>query len=77
MVLRSASPMRSRRFRSAPISALRGRFHERYGRRVMPTFHPAYLLRDPDKKREAWQDLKQVIAELERLGIQPPRAPRS
>lgn len=61
----------------APISALRGRFHERYGRRVMPTFHPAYLLRDPDKKREAWQDLKHVIAELERLGIQPPRTPRS
>jgi DNA polymerase len=56
----------------APISALRGRFHMRHGVRVMPTFHPAYLLRDPDKKRDTWADLKQVMAELERLGITPP-----
>jgi DNA polymerase len=56
----------------APISALRGRFHMRQGVRVMPTFHPAYLLRDPDRKRDTWADLKQVMAELERLGIKPP-----
>ncbi len=55
----------------APISALRGSFHDRNGVQVMPTFHPAYLLREPDKKREAWSDLKLVMAELERLGIQP------
>ena len=58
----------------APISALRGRFHELHGLRVMPTFHPAYLLREPDRKRDAWADLKLVMAELERLGIQPPGA---
>jgi uracil-DNA glycosylase family 4 len=57
----------------APISALRGKFHDRNGVKVMPTFHPAYLLREPDKKREAWADLKLVMAELERLGIQPHR----
>lgn len=57
----------------APISALRGSFHDRYGARVMPTFHPAYLLRDPNKKREVWNDLKLVMAELERLGITPTR----
>jgi len=62
--------------KDAPISALRGRFHDRAGVRVMPTFHPAYLLRDPDKKKETWSDLKQVIAELERLGITPPNPPR-
>lgn len=56
----------------APISTLRGRFHDRHGARVMPTFHPAYLLRDPDKKKLAWADLKQVIAELDRLGIAAP-----
>ena len=61
----------------APISALRGRFHARGGIQVMPTFHPAYLLRDPDKKKDAWSDLKLVIAELARLGIQPPHAARS
>jgi len=57
----------------APISALRGQFHDRHGAKVMPTFHPAYLLREPDKKRETWSDLKLVMAELERLGIHPPR----
>ena len=60
----------------APISALRGRFHDRNGIQVMPTVHPAYLLRDPDKKKETWSDLKQVIAELARLGIQPPNPAR-
>jgi DNA polymerase len=60
----------------APISALRGKFHERFGVKVMPTFHPAYLLREPDRKRDAWADLKLVIAELGRLGIQSPRPPR-
>ncbi len=57
----------------APISTLRGTFHERFGALVMPTFHPAYLLRDPNKKREVWSDLKLVMAELERLGITPTR----
>lgn len=61
----------------APISTLRGRFHEYRGIRLMPTFHPAYLLRTPEKKREAWSDLKQVIAELERLGIPAPQPPRA
>jgi len=60
----------------APISALRGKFHDRFGVKVMPTFHPAYLLREPDRKREAWADLKLVIAELQRLGIAPPNPPR-
>jgi len=62
--------------KDAPISALRGKFHDRAGVKVMPTFHPAYLLREPDKKKETWSDLKQVMAELERLGISPPTARR-
>jgi uracil-DNA glycosylase family 4 len=60
----------------APISTLRGKFHDRHGVKVMPTFHPAYLLREPDRKRDAWADLKLVIAELARLGIQSPKPPR-
>ncbi len=47
-----------------PISRLRGRFHDWKGIRVMPTFHPAYLLRSPDEKKIAWQDLKLVMNEL-------------
>jgi uracil-DNA glycosylase family 4 len=59
--------------REVPISSVRGQFHEyRGGIRIMPTFHPAYLLREPSKKRDAWSDLKMVMAELDRLGIKPP-----
>ena len=42
------------------ITRMRGQFHEYYGVKVMPTFHPAYLLRDPSKKREVWEDMKKV-----------------
>jgi DNA polymerase len=44
-----------------PISKLRGRFHDYHGIPLMPTFHPAFLLRSPEKKREAWSDLQQVM----------------
>jgi DNA polymerase len=63
--------------RDAPISALRGRFHDHRGVKVMPTFHPAFLLRNEERKRDAWSDLKMVMAELERLGITPPNRPRA
>jgi DNA polymerase len=43
-----------------PISRLRGNFQDYFGVKVMPTFHPAYLLRDPHKKREVWEDMKKV-----------------
>jgi DNA polymerase len=46
---------------AAPISRLRGRFHDYHGIPLMPTFHPAYLLRSPEKKREVWADLQQVM----------------
>ncbi len=62
---------------TAPISALRGKFHDWRGIPVMPTFHPAFLLRSPERKRDTWDDLKQVIAALERLGIAAPRQPKS
>ena len=47
------------------ISRVRGKFQDFRGIKVMPTFHPAYLLRDPSKKRETWEDLKKVIDHLE------------
>jgi uracil-DNA glycosylase family 4 len=43
-----------------PISKIRGQFQDYFGTRVMPTFHPAYLLRDPHKKRDVWEDMKKV-----------------
>jgi DNA polymerase len=42
------------------ITKLRGEFQDYYGIKVMPTFHPAYLLRDPSKKRETWEDMKKI-----------------
>lgn len=42
------------------ITRVRGLFQNYKGVKVMPTFHPAYLLRDPSKKRETWEDLKKV-----------------
>ena len=47
-----------------PISQLRGEFHDYEGMQLMPTFNPAYLLRDPSKKREVWEDMKKVRALL-------------
>jgi DNA polymerase len=45
----------------APISRLRGRVHEfRGGIKLVPTFHPAFLLRSPDRKRDVWDDMKKV-----------------
>jgi DNA polymerase len=55
-----------------PISRLRGNFRSYEGIQLMPTFHPAYLLRDPTKKKEAWADLKAVNAALKRMGLEPP-----
>jgi DNA polymerase len=47
-----------------PISQMRGEFHDYNGMKLMPTFNPAYLLRDPSKKREVWEDMKKVRALL-------------
>jgi DNA polymerase len=47
------------------ITRIRGKFQDFRGIKVMPTFHPAYLLRDPSKKRETWEDLKMVRDYLE------------
>lgn len=46
------------------ITQMRGEFHDFHGIKLMPTFNPAYLLRDPTKKREVWEDMKRVRAVL-------------
>jgi DNA polymerase len=43
-----------------PISRLRGRTFEFRGATLVPTFHPAFLLRSPDRKRDVWEDMKKV-----------------
>ncbi|MET0752010.1 MAG: uracil-DNA glycosylase, partial [Pyrinomonadaceae bacterium] len=42
------------------ITQMRGEFYDYNGIKLMPTFNPAYLLRDPTKKREVWEDMKMV-----------------
>lgn len=49
------------------ITKTRGQFYDFYGIPVMPTFHPAYLLRDPEKKREVWDDMKKVITKIQEI----------
>ncbi len=52
------------------ITQFRGQWLEWRGRKLMATYHPAYLLRNPNAKGEVWKDLQKVMAEL---GLQPPR----
>jgi DNA polymerase len=54
------------------LSHLRGTFHLVHGVAVMPTFHPAHLLRHPEAKPLAWRDLQRV---MERLGLKRPTPP--
>jgi DNA polymerase len=49
------------------ISALRGRFHQYQEIPVMPTYHPAYLLRNASRKREVWEDMKKIKQEYDKL----------
>jgi DNA polymerase len=53
-----------------PMGRLRGQVFERNGRKVVPTFHPAYLLRSPSMKKECWKDI-QLAMEL--LGLKAPK----
>jgi uracil-DNA glycosylase len=57
-----------------PISRMRGRIYDYRGAKLIPTFHPSFLLRSPGYKREAWEDLKKALGVL---GRQPPSAPAS
>jgi uracil-DNA glycosylase family 4 len=49
------------------ISLLRGRFHQYQGIPLMPTYHPAYLLRNPQFKRDVWEDMKKIKKEYDRF----------
>jgi DNA polymerase len=51
--------------RNISITRLRGRFHDYNGISLMPTFHPSYLLRTPERKREVWEDMKMIMALLD------------
>lgn len=54
----------------APISKLRGKFYDYHGIPLMPTYHPAALLRDSSLKRDVWADMQQV---MKLLGMEAPK----
>ena len=54
---------------NAPMSELRGRWYDFRGTKLAVTYHPAFLLRDPRQKKEAWKDLQMVMKDL---GLKPP-----
>jgi DNA polymerase len=56
------------------ISNFRGQWFDFRGAKLMATYHPAYLLRNPPAKPDVWADLKKVMAFL---GLTPPRAKRT
>jgi len=49
----------------ASISRMRGKFIQWEGLKLMPTYHPAYLLRSPGEKRKSWEDVQKMMAELD------------
>ncbi len=56
---------------NAPMSEFRGHWYDFRGTKLAVTYHPAYLLRDPRQKKEAWKDLQMVMKEL---GLEAPKA---
>ncbi len=65
VIVTLGSPSSLRLLKTAiPISALRGKYRKYRGIKVMPTFHPAYLLRNEQEKIKVWEDLQQVMLEL-------------
>jgi DNA polymerase len=47
--------------KDVPITALRGHFHDYQGIPLMPTYHPAYLLRNPEAKKPVWEDVQKIM----------------
>jgi len=67
VVAMGAFALKSLMGKTAGIVRLRGEWQNYQGIKLMPTFHPLHLLRDPSKKKLVWQDLKLVLKELGRV----------
>jgi len=53
-----------------PISRLRGKFYDFHGIPLLPTYHPAFLLRNPYEKKTVWEDMKLLLREMQRASAQ-------
>jgi DNA polymerase len=61
---------------TTPISRLRGRFYDCMGVKLLPTYHPAYLLRNPEQKRAVWEDMKLLMKAMD-LPLPEPQEDKS
>ena len=52
----------------ATIGRLRGRVHDYHGIKVVCTYHPAYVLRNPQAKRPVWDDIQMLLEEMKKSG---------
>jgi uracil-DNA glycosylase len=68
IVTLGATPTKYLMRTDATIGQMRAKFHAYRGAELMPTYHPAYLLRSPEAKRPVWEDMQQVMA---KLGLKP------
>ena len=69
MVALGATAVRSLLDVQLGITKMRGNWYTFHGIPIMPTFHPAYLLRNPPAKKEVWDDMKTVLAKLGREAL--------
>jgi uracil-DNA glycosylase len=67
IVTLGATPMFSLLRIKEGITKIRGNFYSFHDIPVMATFHPAFLLRVPERKREVWEDMKQVVSKLQEI----------
>ncbi len=67
IVTLGATPLTSLLNIKEGITKTRGQFYNFQGIPVMPTFHPAFLLRFPERKREVWEDMKKVMTKLQEI----------
>jgi len=58
---------------NSPLGRLRGKFHDYHGIKVVATYHPAYLLRNPSAKRHTWDDMKMLLRDM---GVEIPSNPK-
>jgi uracil-DNA glycosylase len=57
-------PMKALFPQAKSVGKMRSQFHTYEGKKVVVTYHPAYLLRNPDSKRQVWDDMKMLLADM-------------
>lgn len=75
LVTLGSAPTRAILHPRAKITQVRGKWFKRKGLFILPTFHPAFLLRNPESKREAWEDFQKIRDVYQKIRAQQPEEP--